>query len=81
MPRFYLHVCNGNGFVQDEEGQELADLEAARIEAIRSARSIMASDVQRGILDLSSFIEIENADRQLVQTLSFEEAVDLAKRH
>ena len=81
MPRFYLHVCNGNGFVQDEEGQELPDLEAARAEAIRSARSIMASDVQRGMLDLSSFIEIENADRQLVHTLCFEEAVDLAKRH
>ncbi|HYI41179.1 MAG TPA: hypothetical protein VE053_12765 [Allosphingosinicella sp.] len=81
MPRFYFHVCNGTGFVQDEEGQELPDLEAARAQAIKSARSIMASDVQRGMLDLSSFIEIENADRQLVQTLCFGEAVDLTKRH
>jgi hypothetical protein len=81
MPRFFFHVCNGTGFVQDEEGQELADLEAARAEAIRHARSIMASDVQRGMLDLSSFIEIEDERRRLCQTLAFAEAVDLTRRH
>jgi hypothetical protein len=80
VPRFYFHVCNGTGFVQDEEGQELPDLEAARAEAIRSARSIMASDVQRGMLDLSSFIEIEDSGHQLVHTLGFGEAVDLTQR-
>lgn len=81
MPRFYFHVCNGTGLVEDEDGQELADLEAARREAIRAARCIMASDVQRGMLDLSSFIEIEDSDHQLVHTLAFDEAVDLTKRH
>ena len=80
MPLFYLHVCNGNGFVQDEEGQDFADLEAARAEAVKSARSIMASDVQRGMLDLSSFIEIEDEHHRLVHTLGFEQALDLAKR-
>ena len=81
MPRYYFNICNGNGFIEDEEGQELPDLEAARAEAIRNARSIMASDVQRGMLDLSSFIEIEDASNQLVHTLGFEDAVDLTQRH
>ena len=81
MPRYYFHICNGSGFVEDEEGQELPDLEAARAFAVRSARSIMASDVQRGMLDLSSFIEIEDPLHQLVHTLGFEEAIDLTKRH
>lgn len=81
MPRFYLHVCNGTGFVPDEEGQDLPDLEAARMEAVRSARSIMASDVQRGILDLSSFIEIEDEGHQLLLTLGFQDAVDFTQRH
>ena len=81
MPRYYFHICNGSGFVEDEDGQELPDLEAARAFAVRSARSIMASDVQRGMLDLSSFIEIEDPQHQLVHTLGFEEAIDLTKRH
>ena len=81
MPRYYFHVCNGTGFVQDEEGQELPDLEAARAEAVRNARCIMASEVQRGMLDLSSFIEIEDAEHQLIHTLGFEDALDLTQRH
>ena len=81
MPRFYFHVCNGAGFVEDEEGLDLTDLEAARAEAARSARSIMAADVQRGMLDLSSFIEIEDVDHRLVLTLGFAEVLDLTKRH
>jgi Domain of unknown function (DUF6894) len=81
MPRFYFHVGNGNGFTEDEEGRELPDLESARAEAIRAARDIMASDVRSGALDLSSFIEIEDADHRLRHTLSFEDAVDLTQRH
>jgi hypothetical protein len=81
VPRYYFHVCNGTGFTEDEEGQDLPDLEAARLEAIRNARSIMAADVQRGMLDLSSFIEIEDGDHQLVQTLGFQDAVELTQRH
>jgi len=81
MPRFYFHVCNGTGFVEDEEGRELPDLEAAREAAIKAARDIMAADVQRGMLDLSSFIEIEDPAHQLVHTLGFAEAVDLTARH
>jgi hypothetical protein len=78
MPQYYFHVCNGNGLVEDEEGQELPDLETARNAAIRSARDIM---VRNGMLDLSSFIEIEDEHHQLVDTLGFADAVDLTQRH
>lgn len=81
MPRFYFHVCNGNGFTEDDEGQDLPDIDAARLAAIHSARDIMAADVQRGILDLSSFIEVEDSERQLVLSLSFQQAVDMTQRH
>ena len=75
MPRFYFHVCDGTGFIEDEEGRELADFEAARAEAIKGARSIMADDLQRGQLDLSSFIEVEDDAHELLLTLTFAEAV------
>ena len=81
MPLFYFHVCNGNGFTEDEEGQELPNVDAARLAAIRSARDIMAADVQRGFLDLSSFIEVEDSARKLVLSLSFQQAVDLTEHH
>lgn len=81
MPRFYMHICNGNGFVEDEEGVELADADAARERALEAARSVMADDLRKGELDLSSFIEVEDEGKRLLFTLSFNEAVTFTHRH
>lgn len=77
MPLFYLHVCDGTGFVEDEEGLELPDEAAARDAAVRGARDLMSAEVGRGELDLSSFIEVEDENHQWLFTLTFAEAVRL----
>jgi hypothetical protein len=77
MARFYFHTCNGTGFVEDEDGHELPGIEAARALALVSARDIMAADVRAGELDLASFIEVEDENRQWLFTLVFLDAVDL----
>ena len=40
MPRFYFDLREGEKFSADEEGEELADLQAARDEATLSAVAI-----------------------------------------
>lgn len=75
MPRFYLHVCNGDGFTPDEEGCDLPDIEAARITAVKGLRDIMASELKDGLLKTASFIEIEDENHRLLMTVSFSEAV------
>ena len=77
MPRYYLHICNGVGFVEDTEGQELANVEAARESAIKGARDLIASEVRDGVMNLSSFIEVEDENRRHLFTLSFSEAVQV----
>ena len=37
MPRFYLDVLNGSQVLEDPDGQEFADLDAALSEAVASA--------------------------------------------
>ncbi len=81
MPHFYMHVCNGNGFVEDQEGVELPDQDAARVKAVEAARDVMAADMRKGELDLSSFIEVEDAEHIHLFTLHFSEAVKLTARH
>lgn len=56
MPRYCLHVCNGDGFTQDEEGRELPDVHAARTRAVRCLRDSTASELTDGILKTASFI-------------------------
>ena len=80
MPIFYLHICNGTGFVEDEDGQELLDEGAARDAAIAGARDIMAGEIQRGELDLGSFIEVEDEDHRWLFTITFADALDLKRQ-
>lgn len=81
MPRFYMHICNGNGFTEDEEGVELADLASARGKAVAAARAVMAGDLRDGQLDLTSFIEVEDEEHRLLFTLRFADAVQITAKH
>jgi hypothetical protein len=44
LPTYYFHIRDGNTLVIDD-GQELADLEAVRHEALRSARDLREQDL------------------------------------
>ncbi len=41
MPRWYLHVHDGERAILDPEGSELPDLTAARKEALAAARELL----------------------------------------
>ncbi len=76
MTIFYLHLFNRLGAILDEEGRDLPDLAAAREEAIRNARSIMAEEVRAGELDLNARIDIAGPRADQVHfTLPFSDAL------
>ena len=80
MARYFLHINNGGGYSEDTEGQELADLDAARAAAIEGVRSLLSEEARQGQLDLSGTIEIADADGNILLTVLFSEAVEL-RRH
>jgi hypothetical protein len=69
VPRFYFHVCDGNGLTVKE----------ARSAAVTDARSIMAEEMREGRLDLASFIEVEDESHVHLFTVTFEEAVSVQR--
>ena len=77
MPCYHFNVQNGTGFVEDEEGRELPDLDAVRCEALTGIRSILAEDVRKGFLDLAGRIEVLDETGARVLTVPFAEAVDV----
>ena len=81
MPRYYMHSCNGHGFTEDQEGIDLPDREAAMRKAVEAARDVMADDVRSGLLDLTSFIEVEDEQHKLMFTLTFMEAVTISHQY
>lgn len=77
MPRFYFNLCNGAQFTEDNEGAEHPDFAAARASAVASLRDVMAGDLRTGDLNTASFIEIEDEQRELIETVSFADVVRL----
>jgi len=77
MARYYLHINNGGGYSEDTEGQDLADLDAARAAAIEGVRSLLSEEARQGQLDLSGKIEIADADGNILLIVPFREAVEL----
>lgn len=73
MPRFYFHVFNDETTI-DDEGADLADLEAARQNAIKAARGLVCESVNHGHLNLDHRIEITNEQNARVLTLTYREA-------
>lgn len=58
MTRFFLHLHECGSVTTDEEGEEFASLEHARLAAIRAARDLMCAELQNGTLCLDCHIEI-----------------------
>jgi len=74
MPRYFFDLYNDDIAI-DEEGRECADLKAARACATWEARNIAAEQVTGGRLVTSHRIDILDAARRLVGSVSFGEAV------
>jgi len=77
VPTFYLHVCDAQRFEEAEEGLELPDANAARDEAIKGLRDLVAGAVCTGEVNMAMFIEVEDESRQLLFTVSVEDAMQV----
>ena len=80
MARYFfdLHEC-GTTF-PDGEGVDCSDIATARDLAIRSARGLMASEIQGGRLCLSCHIEVRDDQGVAVATVTFKDAVVISGR-
>lgn len=78
MAKYFLHLRGGKDIViDDEEGGEFASGEDLRQTIIATARDIIAGDVVRGILNLDLSIVAQNRSGELVERLTFRDAVSI----
>lgn len=77
MPRFFFHIRNSNGLTPDEEGRQLPDAAAAREEALRGIRSIVADEALDGRLDLRGALDVADESGEALFSIAFAEAFEL----
>ena len=69
MPRYHFHVRDGSALKRDKDGQELANVEAARQQAIVMRRKILGEKpLHGGSLDRRS-IEIVDETSRVVDVI------------
>lgn len=74
MPRYYFDIRDDDMTI-DKEGMELSDAHAAIAFAYKAAREIAAETAATGKVVTEHRIEIANADHQLIDTVTFGEAM------
>ena len=75
MPRFFFHVRDGADLSRDEEGQELADIAAARREAISTNREMLGERILHGGALNHRQIEIVDETGHVVDVVSAQEVL------
>ena len=76
VSRFYFHIYD-DIVANDEEGLELPNLAAARLQALKGARELMTEQIRHGCLELSHWIDVTDEGGDKVLTIAFRDAVDI----
>lgn len=69
MARFYFHLRKGNKFIPDDDGEDFADASAAKLEAIASAREILAGAIRSGHASVPDAFVIADEAGQEIDTV------------
>ncbi|MFC7478408.1 DUF6894 family protein [Dankookia sp. GCM10030260] len=77
MPRFFFHNRTDAVLIEDLEGTELPILDAARVEAIVDLRHFAADALRQGLPIGYRQIDIYDTARQLLATVSVQDAIRL----
>lgn len=77
MPHYHFHIHNSVGFIEDEEGRDLPDLETVRSEGLKGVRSILSEEVLEGKLDLRGRLDVVSENGEPVLTIRFTEAIEM----
>jgi hypothetical protein len=76
MPWYYRHIRQGDQLIHDTDGVELADLDAARADALEGIRDILAEAIKRGNdVPIDDAIVITNKAGRELMTIPFSEAL------
>ncbi len=76
MPRYFFNVYDDVVAI-DEEGVELPNLQAVRLQAVAGARDLIAAQVRHGYLVRSHWIDVVDEQGEVVLSVTFGEAVDV----
>ena len=75
MPQFFFHLRRDGVLERDPDGVSCVGVDAARTEALRTAREMISRDALTGSGNVGYVFEIENEAGEVVARLPFSHAI------
>jgi hypothetical protein len=75
MPMFYFHIRQGDVLVEDPDGSELADLNAALAEATYDIRDLIAERIKAGTIVEPWKVEVVDANGAVLADVLFHDVI------
>lgn len=76
MGRYFFYIVNDGQKVPDREGDEFPDLQAAKLEAIASARDLARQEIAARRSLKNACIEIHDEDGRILASVDIHEVLD-----
>jgi hypothetical protein len=76
LPQYFFHVYD-DIIAHDEEGNQLPNEAAARLQALKGARELAAEQVKHGYLVRSHWIDVADEKGDILMKVTFGDAVEV----
>ncbi len=76
MPHFYFHIRDGERIIADEEGLDLEDFDAARLEARAGALSMLQDAIANGDDISHQVVEVTDTDGLVIWMFPLHDLLD-----
>jgi hypothetical protein len=77
MAKFYFHLRDQSEELLDLEGIDCPNANAIVVNALTSARDLIAGEANEGAIDMTQRIDVEDTSHTIVHSLEFEDAVTI----
>ena len=78
MPRYFFNIQRGDETIIDEEGIDLPDIDAVRLEARQGAKEILSEDLLKEVDHPHQAFIVRDETGQIVLTLDMKLSANLA---
>ena len=75
MNRYFFNLRHDGKVVMDVEGDEFANVEDARINAINSIRELVAARIKTGMIVTDEHMDVADGTGEILFSLSFHDVV------
>lgn len=76
MERYFFYIRHDGGTIPDEEGDDFASLDEAKLSATHAVRELVAARIKNGLMIADEHLDVRDEAGNLLLSLSFHAVIE-----